>query len=198
MSDKRLIWPAPERNKQPLLKVLKRVLPKTGLVLEIASGTGQHVSHFAQKLPKLEWQPTDLDPVNLASIEAWRSHTGAANIRAPLQLDVRLPWPVRRADAIVNCNLIHIAPWSVTEDLFRGAKRTLRPGAVIVMYGPYRIGGHHTAPSNQAFDDSLRRRNPAWGVRDLDTVRDVAGRLAIRCEEVVQMPANNLAIVYRL
>ena len=198
MNDDRQIWPAPDRNKDPLLKVLKKWLPKTGLVLEIASGSGQHAAHFAKKLPGIRWQPSDIDPDNLSSIRAWRAFSGLDNFLDPVTLDVMERWPIRRADALVSCNLIHIAPWAVTEALFRGAKRALRPGGIIVMYGPYRIGGAHTAPSNQAFDESLQARNPEWGVRDLDKVREVAGRLRIGCEKMIQMPANNLAVVYRL
>lgn len=193
----RQIWGAPERNKGPILEQLRAVLPAQGTVLEIASGTGQHVVHFAAALPQLHWQPTDLDPDNLASIAAWRDHVALPNISVPLALDVTAPWPVDSADALLNSNLIHIAPWEVTEALFRGAATVLRPRSVAVLYGPYKRDGVHTAPSNASFDQSLRERNPSWGVRDLADVVAVADEAGFELEDVVEMPANNLLCVYR-
>jgi SAM-dependent methyltransferase len=160
-SDARRHWPAAERNKDAILDVLRRVLPKNGLVLEIASGTGQHVSHFAAALPALEWQPSEPDAEMHASISAWIEAEGLKNVRPPIALDVGThPWPVERADAIVCCNMIHIAPWQATLDLMQGAGQVLGPGGVLFLYGPYRRFGAHTAPSNEAFDADLRSRNP--------------------------------------
>ena len=198
--------PAAERNKDPILDVLKRVLPPAGLVLEIASGTGQHVVHFAHALPALKWQPSDPDAAMLESIRtrvaaaarAGRAGAGA-NVEQPLALDVCTePWPIARADAVLAINLIHIAPWSAAEGLLRGASRVLRSagaGAPLVLYGPFKREGRHTAPSNEAFDASLRRRNPEWGVRDLEAVADRARLEGFALREVVEMPANNLTVV---
>ena len=189
--------PAAARNRDPILAVLRRVLPARpgALVLEVASGTGQHAVHFAQALPHLHWQPTDLDPAALASIAAWVQEAGLSNLRAPQPLDVRGAWPVDRADALFCANMVHISPWACTLGLLEGAARLLDVGAPLVLYGPYRRGGAHTAPSNAAFDESLRARDPAWGVRDLEAVVDHARGFAL--EEVVQMPANNLTVVLR-
>lgn len=198
MTDARRHAPATERTRGPILDVLRRVLPAEGTVLEVSSGTGQHAVYFAKHLPKLVWQPSDPDPGARASIAAWTESEGADNVRPPLDLDVtRRPWPIGRADAVVNVNMIHIAPWACCEALLEGAAELLSPGNVLFMYGPYKRGGRHTAPSNEAFDRSLRQRNPAWGVRDLDAVAAVAARHGLRLEEVVEMPANNLSVVYR-
>lgn len=190
--------PAAERNKEPILDVLRRVLAKVatrGLVLEIASGTGQHVAHFARALPALDWQPTETDGTSLASISAWCE--GLPNVRPPLVLDVNQgTWPVTAANAIVCINMIHISPWQATLDLMAGAERTLPKGGVLFFYGPYRRGGAHTAPSNDTFDADLRRRNPEWGVRDIETVEDVARGHGFVLREVVAMPANNFSLVF--
>ena len=155
--------------------MLARVLPASGLVLEIASGTGQHAVHMARALPRLTWQPSDPDPEMRASIRAWTARSGLANVRAPLDLDVRAAcWPLAAADAVVCINLIHIAPWSATAALAAGAARLLPPAGVLVLYGPFRREGRHTAPSNAAFDRSLRAADPDWGVRDLESAADVA------------------------
>ncbi len=193
MNDRRHA-PAAERNRDPILSVLGRVLPTQGRVLEIASGTGQHVVHFARKLPHLSWQPTDLDAEALASIRAYVADAKLPNLLPPLPLDVRDPWP--DADAVVCINMIHISPLSATEALFRGAGK-LPPGAPLVTYGPYTIDGEHTAPSNAAFDASLRARNPEWGVRDLSDLQDLAQRNGLALEERVAMPANNFTLVWR-
>jgi SAM-dependent methyltransferase len=189
--------PAAERNKDAILEVLARVLPASGLVVEIASGTGQHVVHFARSLPGLTWQPTEPDPQMRRSIAAWREDAGLANVLAPLELGVCRPdWPVDRADAAVCINMIHISPWHATGQLMAGCGRILRPGGILYLYGPYRRSGRHTAPSNEAFDESLRQRNPQWGVRDLEAVVEVAGRHGLELSEVVEMPANNLSVVF--
>jgi SAM-dependent methyltransferase len=190
--------PAADRNKGPILDVLRRVLPASGLVLEIASGAGQHAAYFCRALPQLTWQPSDPDAHARASIAAWAAQENLANMRPPIELDVRaLPWPVDRADAIVCINMIHISPWTATTSLFAGAKLTLPANAVIYLYGPYRIGGEHTAPSNAAFDRSLRGQNAEWGVRDLEEVVKVAAGEGFDLVETVQMPANNLSVVFR-
>jgi SAM-dependent methyltransferase len=193
-----LTAPAAERNKDPILDVLRRVLPPRGVVLEVASGTGQHAVHMAVALPGLVWQPSDPDPDARASISAWIEETGAANVLPPLALDVRsVPWPIARADAVVCINMIHIAPWTAAEHLVAGAGRILGPGAPLVLYGPYRRNGRHTAASNEAFDADLRRRNPDWGVRDLEAVAALAAENGLALAEVVEMPANNLTVVLR-
>ena len=187
-----------ERNSGPILKVLERVLPKTGLVLEVASGTGQHVVHFAQALKRLIWQPTDMDAGCRRSISAWLATTNLANVRRPLDLDVRtLPWPVPTLDAIVCLNLIHIAPWSVTTALFAGARLALPEAGLLYLYGPYSVTGRHTAPSNAAFDSALRAQNPEWGLRDLEEVDSVAKEQGFDLAETVEMPANNLSVLFR-
>jgi len=191
--------PAAERNKDPILDVLRQVLPERGLVLEIASGTGQHVVHFASALPALSWQPSDPDAESLDSIAAYVAASGLANMAAPMALDARgSDWPIERADAVVCINMIHIAPWSAAEGLFRGAAGLLDNGQPLVLYGPYKRGGEHTAPSNADFDASLKHRNAEWGVRDLDNeVTPLAERNGFRLEQVVEMPANNLTVVFR-
>jgi SAM-dependent methyltransferase len=189
---------ATERNRGPILEVLRRVLPSEGLVLEIASGTGQHVAHFAPALGALRWQPTEASPEKLASIVAWSAASGAPNIAAPVLLDVeRAPWPVAHADAIVNINMVHIAPWSAAEALFRGASRVLTPPGLLYVYGPFMRGGRHTAPSNQAFDERLRGEDPRWGVRDVGDLDRLAGSSGFAPAEIVEMPANNLSLVFR-
>ena len=193
---------ATERNREPILEVLRGVLPSTGLVLEIASGTGQHVAFFATRLagafPGLRWQPSDPSDKHLASIRAWAAASGATNIADPVTLDVeRQPWPVAHADAILNINMIHIAPWSAAEALIAGASRVLPPSGVLYMYGPFTRGGQHTAESNQRFDERLRADDPRWGVRDLGDVDALATAAGFQPAEVVAMPANNLSLVFR-
>ncbi len=194
-------WPAPDRNRGPILEVLRRVLPGPdavgSLVLEIAAGTGQHAVHFAAALPWLRWLPTDPDPAALASIDAWRRDADLDNLLPAAALDVGEPWPVHRADAVYCCNMIHISPWRSTLALLAGAARTLPSGSPLVLYGPFKRGGVHTAPSNETFDQSLRSRDPAWGVRDLDEVEAEAENQGFVVDEVVAMPANNLTVVFR-
>jgi SAM-dependent methyltransferase len=190
--------PAVARNREPILAVLRRVLPAQGTVLEIASGTGEHAVHFAAALPGLTWQPTDPDPDALRSIAAWRAMTKLPNVLPPIELDVTSQtWPVARADAVVCINMIHISPWRATEGLMAGAERLLSAGGVLFLYGPYKEGGRHTAPSNEAFDADLRSRNPEWGVCDLDDVKSLAGKHGLDFVERVAMPANNLSVVFR-
>ena len=189
---------AAERNKAPILSVLKQALPNDGLVLEVASGSGQHVVHFAAALTGLIWQPSDCDESLLRSIAAHVSASGLENVAPPIMLDVRMEaWPVSRADAILCINMIHIAPWSAAEGVIRGAARLLKHGQPLIIYGPFSQGGCHTAPSNAEFDANLRRRNAEWGVRDLDDVTALAEGHGFTLEQVIAMPANNLTVVFR-
>jgi SAM-dependent methyltransferase len=189
--------PATARNRDPILEVLRRVLPAEGRVLEIASGSGEHVVYFAAALPALTFQPSDVDEGALTSIAAWTAESGLRNIQPPLRLDATgAGWPAP-VDAIFNANMIHIAPWEAALGLARGAGRCLRPGGVLVVYGPFRIGGAHTAPSNEAFDQDLRARDPRWGVRDLEAFVEVAAGHGLTLAERVPMPANNQTLVFR-
>jgi hypothetical protein len=196
--DVRRYAPAAQRNRAPILAVLQRVLPPTGVVLEIGSGTGEHAVFFATHLPHLTWQPTDPDEESRASIAAWREHAALPNLLPPLALDTTVePWPIARADAVLSINMIHIAPFAACEALLRGAAQRLPPGAPLILYGPFARGGHHTAPTNESFDRSLRARNPAWGVRDLEAVTRAATPSGLTLDEVVPMPASNLTVILR-
>ncbi len=193
----RLKAPAAARNRQPILDVLRQHLPPRGLVLEVASGTGEHVVHFAQACPALIFQPSDPDPASRASIDAWSAMLGLANVRPAVMLDVTAAsWPVEAADILVCINMVHISPWAAAEGLMRGAGRLLPPGGVLYLYGPYKRGGRHTAPSNATFDAGLRAQNPAWGVRDLEAVAALAAAQGFGEPVVVEMPANNLSLVF--
>lgn len=193
-----LTYPAPERNKAPILEVLRQVLPGTGTVLEVASGTGQHAIHFAAALPRLLWQPSDPESQHLEAIRARIAAAGTTNVAPPLELDVcDRPWPVERIDAIVCINMVHIAPWQATLALLEEAGRRLPAGGPLYLYGAYMRDGRHTAQSNEEFDADLRRRNPAWGVRNLEDVMFHAQAQRLRLEQVVEMPANNLSVVFR-
>ena len=196
--DRRRSAPAVARNRGHILEVLRRVLPERGHVLEVAAGTGEHAVYFSAALPGLAWHPSDADPVCLESIEAWRKAEGTENLLAPVRLDATSPtWPVGRVDAVFNANMIHISPWEACLGLLAGASRHLREGGALVLYGPYRLEGRHTAPSNEAFDADLRSRNPAWGVRDLEAVLEAALAEGLDFEERVEMPANNQTVVLR-
>jgi hypothetical protein len=198
MSDPRQHRPHVARNREPILDVLKRMLPARGLVLEIASGSGEHAAYFAAALPSLIWQPSDPDTAALSSIAAHREDVGLTNLLVPVPLDVTAPsWPVAHADAILCCNMIHISPWAACEGLMAGAERTLSSGGILYLYGPYKISGCHTAPSNQEFDGYLRAQNPTWGIRDLDEVAALAKRHNFALVETVAMPANNLSVIFR-
>jgi SAM-dependent methyltransferase len=197
MTDPRQFAAPAERNRDPILAVLRRVLPPRGLVLEIASGTGEHAAHVAGALPALQWQPSDRDDEKFASIVAHALVDAVPNMLPPLALDVTWPvWPLAHADAIVCINMIHISPWSASEGLMAGAGRVLPAGGVLYLYGPYRIDGRHTTDSNAAFDASLRERDPDWGVRDLGEVSALAARHRLTLAETVAMPANNLSVVF--
>jgi uncharacterized protein DUF938 len=198
MTHDRLFAPATLRNRDPILKVLSTVLPERGTILEIASGSGEHVVHFAQHLPGLTFQPSDPDAAALRSIAAWITESAASNVRPPVLLDAAAAsWPVSRAAAIICINMIHISPWPSTEGLFKGAAAALAAGAPLYLYGPYRRDGVPTAPSNEAFDESLRSRNPAWGLRALEDVVALAATCGFSPAEVVEMPANNLSVIFR-
>lgn len=193
--------PATARNREPILEVLARWLPEPARVLEVGSGTGQHAIFFAERLPHLEWQPSEHDPEGLASIEAWRVEARRPNLASPIALDAAASdWLVAPAsfDAIFNANTLHIAPWRVTEGLLAGAGRTLVRGGLVLLYGPFRVGGEHTSPSNADFDASLRARDPSWGVRDLEDVIVLAERNGLDWIETNDLPANNKLLVFRL
>jgi cyclopropane fatty-acyl-phospholipid synthase-like methyltransferase len=198
LSTAALTSPATARNRDPILAVLRRALPVRGTVLEIASGAGEHAVHVAAALPHVTWQPTDVDPEALASIEAHRAAAQLPNLLPALVLDATAPaWPVTRADAIVSINMIHISPWPAALGLMAGAERVLPPSGMLFLYGPFKENGRHTAPSNAAFDASLRTRDPEWGVRDVADVADLAARHGFDLIERVAMPANNLILVFR-
>lgn len=220
--DKRRDSPSCGRNREPILEVLRDVLPAAGestggdpaggdpgsrpLVLEIASGTGQHAVFMAESLPHLDWRPSDMDPELRDSIVAWSRHTrapeGLPNLFAPLDLDATAAdWGLGAAEAarlaaIVNANMIHISPWRAAEGLMAGAGRLLPAGGRLFIYGPFKRSGRHTAPSNEDFDRSLRGRNPDWGLRDLDDVEALAGANGLALRRIVEMPANNLSVIF--
>ena len=186
------------RNRGPIAEVLAAVLPERGTVLEVASGTGEHALYFAGLFPALRWQPSDPDPEALASIRAWRAEAGLANLLEPVLLDAAArDWPVESADAILCVNMVHISPWAATLGLLRGAGRLLAADAPLILYGPYLRAGVPTAPSNQAFDSSLRARNPDWGLREMEVVEAEAERRGLRFDRLFEMPANNVSAVFR-
>jgi SAM-dependent methyltransferase len=198
LADRRLVSPSAERNKGPIAEILRLVLPGQCEVLEVSSGTGQHILHFAQAMPRIGWQPTEQDADALKSIESWLRQTPMQNVKAPLRLDVCDPiWPVRGVEAVVCINMLHIAPPSAAEALLRGAGRVLAPGGILFLYGPYRRQGQHTSPGNQAFDEQLKAANPEWGVRNLEDVARLARAADLELEQIHDMPANNLSVVFR-
>lgn len=190
--------PAALRNREPIAEVLSEWLPPSGLVLEIASGTGEHAVFFAERFPGLEWQPSDIHPAALASIEAWRTASGLPNLRAPLILDASLTnWPIRRADAVVSINMVHISPWASSLGLIRGAARLLAAGAPLIMYGPWLKDDVQTAPSNLEFDADLKRRDPEWGLRQVEDFAAAAADAGLALVETHLMPANNMMLLLR-
>lgn len=196
--DARQFAPAAARNREPILAVLHEELPESGTVLEVASGTGEHAIHFARALPRLQWQPSDPSPQARASIAAWRESEGSPNLLAPLELDAESEaWPLARADAMVCINMVHISPWAATEGLMRGAGHLLPSGAPLILYGPYRRAGLPLEPSNAAFDESLKARDPRWGLRLLEDVATCARANGLDLARVVEMPANNLTVIFR-
>lgn len=198
MLDRRRVAPHVARNAGPILQVLQQVLPACGLVLEVASGSGEHALHFVRAFPDLVFQPSDPDPLARASIEAWRVDSGVTNLLAPLALDAAAAeWPVARADAILCINMAHISPWAATTGLLHGAGRLLAPGATLYLYGPYRQAGVETAPSNEAFDASLKQRDHEWGLREVEAVAAAAEDEGLALDRIVPMPANNLSLIFR-
>jgi len=206
--DARQYAPATQRNSEPILEVLLQVLPESGTILEIASGTGEHAVFFASKLRDCLWLPTDANPQSRASIISWTEHNVCNNVYAPLDLDVREPvWAVENDAfdwlntqpivAIVNINMIHISPWSACLGLMAGAGRILKAGGILYLYGPFKQGGKHTAASNAAFDEYLHTENLEWGVRNLDDVIAVASAQNLTLKQIYQMPANNLSVVFQ-
>ena len=192
------VWPAPERNKEPILAVLRRVFPAKGHVLEISSGTGQHAEHFARNESQWQIQPSDMDPDNLASIRAWVNESTLPNLHPPHVIDVRDDtWDAPMVDAVFCANMIHIAAWECALGLLAGVGRHLTEGGVFALYGPFQIDGKHTAPSNEAFHGRLQSRDPSWGVRNLDDIIAVAQSHDLQYVEHVAMPANNFTVVFR-
>jgi SAM-dependent methyltransferase len=197
--DARRVSPAALRNRDPILAVLRAHLPERGTVLEVASGSGEHVVHFAAAFgDALLFQPSDADAGARASIDAWAQEMRCRNVLPALALDAATwPWPIAAADAVLCINMIHIAPWAATPGLVRGAASVLAPGGLLYLYGPFKVGGVHTAESNAAFDASLSESDPAWGVRDLEAVAEAAREAGFPAPEIVPMPANNLSLVFR-
>ncbi len=190
--------PSTARNREPILDALRSLLPSEARVLELASGTGEHAVFFAGAMPGWSWQPSDPDAAARASIEAWRQEAATANLLAPIEIDARAPdWGVAGPfDAIVAINMIHISPWEATLGLMAGAGRLLAPGGVLYTYGAYKRGGAHTAPSNEAFEQWLKGRDPAFGVRDLEAVEAAANAQGLKLRDVIAMPANNFSLVF--
>lgn len=189
--------PATERNRDAITHVLKGCLPPQGTVLEIASGTGEHIIHFAAQFPHLDWQPSDSDPLALASITAWRAESGSANLRTPVPVDAATDWQVRDVGAILCINMVHISPWEATRGLMRNAGRLLPSGGLLYLYGPFRQQNRPTAPSNEEFDRNLKSRNSQWGLRLVEDVAQEAMESGLSLNEVIEMPANNLSLVFR-
>lgn len=188
--------PATLRNREAIAQVLMDVLPPTGLVLEIASGSGEHAAHFAQELPGHHWQPSDPNSSALASIAAWSA--GLANVRPPIAIDAAAPdWGIDRADAVLCINMVHISPWAASLGLMAGAARILSSGSPLILYGPFRRQGIATAESNEAFDQSLRARDPHWGLRYVESISEAAAEHGLAFDRLIDMPANNLMLVYR-
>jgi hypothetical protein len=198
MTDHRQYSPATVRNRDFILDVLRDILAPKGVILEIASGSGEHVVHFARNFPSLVFQPSDPERDALRSIAAWTKATNVTNVLAPIVLDASQSfWPISSADGIICINMVHISAWDVTLGLIKGAALVLHPGSPLYLYGPYKREGFATAPSNQAFDRNLRDRNPAWGLRDLDAVAGIARSVGFSVPAITEMPANNLSVVFR-
>jgi SAM-dependent methyltransferase len=196
--DARRSAPAALRNREPIAEVLRDWLPAKGLVLEVASGTGEHSALFAERFPNLDWQPSDLSPDAVASIRAWSEVAGLPNLKPPIEVDASRPdWPIRRADAVLNINMVHISPWSAALGLLDGAARLLSPRAPLILYGPWITDEWPTAPSNLAFDADLKRRNPDWGLRKVEDFVREASKRDFEFADQRQMPANNLMLLFR-
>ena len=193
----RLHAPATLRNREAILAVLREALPSSGLVLEVASGSGEHAAYFAAALPGLDWQPSDPDPAALASIEAWRSEAKLPNLHPPIMLNAAAAWPVSKADAILCINMTHISPWEATLGLMDGAGKALRAGGLLYLYGPFIRDEVETAPSNLAFNASLKARDAHWGLRRVEDVIAAAEGQGLTLDQLVEMPANNLSLLFR-
>jgi SAM-dependent methyltransferase len=190
--------PHADRSKGPIVEVLRRVLPDTGIALEVGSGTGQHILHFAREFPALEWQPSDYDQVAVASVDSYRREARAHNLREALLLEVRQKiWGHGLLDAVLAIQLVHVTSWSVCEGLFDGARRHLRPGGVLFLQGPFKQGGGFDCPENAQLDARLRAKNPDWGLRDLEAVAALGTARGLLVEQVIDMPDNELATVFR-
>ena len=198
-NDVRRYAPSAARNREPIFNVLRPLLPKQGVVLEIASGSGEHITALAhESASEVVFQPSDPDPDARQSIDAWTGQLRLPNVRPAVALDAASAnWPTEHADVVFCINMIHIAPWRAAEGLFRGAAKMLSGGGVLFTYGPYRRGGAHTSPGNESFDIDLRGRNPAWGIRDVEAVSDLAEESGFAAAEIIEMPANNLSLVFR-
>jgi len=198
--DQRMLSPSVARNSAPILGVLQRVLPARGLILEIGCGTGEHAVHFAGAMPNLSWQPSDPDPRSRTSTAAWIEFSGLANVLPPLDIDVcSTEWRKNlsaKYDAIVSLNMVHIAPWAASLGLFEGAGTSLHRGGVLFLYGPFMRDGVHNAPSNAAFDASLKVQDPSWGVRDIADLERLGEASGVRLRETIEMPANNKSLVF--
>lgn len=189
--------PAAERNRAPILEVLQGILPQTGTILEVASGTGQHIVFFAAALPGLQWIPSDPDPLQRRSIAARTTQARLDNIAAPLDLDVLGPWPSIQVEGVISANLLHVSATETMPGLCRGAATVLRPGGLLHVYGPFKRRGRHTSNGNRRFDQSLRQQNSAWGIRNVEDLLDCAATAGLHLEKQQDMPANNLSILLR-
>jgi SAM-dependent methyltransferase len=189
--------PATERNRDVITATLARLLPTEGLVLEVASGTGEHAVHFARLFPALTWQPSDPDPIALASINAWRADSNMPNMQPAMLLDASADWPIAQADAVVCINMTHISPWAATVGLLRNVARLLPPSAVLFIYGPFNQRDVPLVQSNAAFDASLRQQNAEWGLRYVDDIKEEAYKSGLHLDTVIDMPANNLSLIFR-
>jgi len=195
--DVKLSSPSALRNRGPIAELLRHILPDSGTVLEIASGSGEHVIHFARLFPNLVWQPSDPSPEARASVQDWVKSESLANVLPPLDVDASAEiWPIAAADAMIAINMVHISPWTATQGLLGGAGKLLPSGGVLVLYGPYRCQGQPLVPSNADFDASLRARNPEWGIRLLEDVESLAKKSGLTLTSVTEMPANNLGVVF--
>ena len=199
-ADQRMCSPSAARNLAPILEVFKRVLPAHSAVLEIGCGTGEHAVHFAGAMPNLTWRPSDPDSDARASTASWIKFTGLSNVLPPVDIDVcAKAWGAEQTapfDAIVSLNMVHISPWAASLALFAGARRLLRGGGLLFLYGPFMRDGVHTAPSNAAFDASLKARNPSWGLRDIADLERVGESSGLSLHETIEMPANNMSLVF--
>ena len=189
--------PATERNRDVIAETLASLLPAEGLVLEVASGTGEHAVHFAKRFSTLTWQPSDPDPIAIVSINAWQADVNAPNVRPAMLLDASSNWSIAQADAVVCINMTHISPWAATVGLLHNAARILPSNAPLFIYGPFRQRDVPLAESNASFDASLRQQNPEWGLRYVEDITEEAQEAGLRPDQIIEMPANNLSLIFR-